>query len=189
MVRPEHAGGLQCLMGRLTGPARLLAMSWSQTGFDANDGTLKLLRRLAQSPLVRKSLPNAAAICQQYFSFKRTQGQTIGNFLVRESLVREEFVEAHEEKLGVTQDQRDFGLPLVEETTEDWWADWYEDEHPSAAAAVMTPEPHDTSGSFPARLTWRRRSSSCTSCFGWLIAQPLWTRTCRDRLAGWFAAG
>ena len=117
------------LMGRLTGPARLLAMSWPQQSFDSADGTLKLLRRLAKSPLVRKSLPNAAAICMQYFSFKRNPGESIGNFLVRETLVHEEFVEAlirlHEEKVGISQDLKDFGLPdSVDENQ--WWYDWYE---------------------------------------------------------------
>ena len=101
------------LMGRLTGPARLLAMSWQQAVFDVEDGTTKLLQKLASSPLVRRSLPNAAAICQQYFSFKRGHHEGIGNFLVRETLVHEEFVEAlirlHEEKLGVSQSDRDFG--------------------------------------------------------------------------------
>ncbi|CAE7821609.1 GIP [Symbiodinium sp. CCMP2592] len=140
------------LLGRLTGPARLLAMSWSTLVLDSKDGVRVLLTRLATSPLVRKSLPNAAAICQQYFSFKRNQMETIGNFLVRETLVHEEFVEAiirlYEEKEGVTQDQRDFGLPEDEEEWGEgewsgswsWWdydADYeYEDEggedHPPA---------------------------------------------------------
>ena len=117
------------LMGRLTGPARLLAMSWPQQSFDAADGTLKLLRRLAKSPLVRKSLPNAAAICTQYFSFKRHPGESIGNFLVRETLAHEEFVEAlirlHEDKIGVSQDLKDFGLP-TSLSEDQWWYDWYE---------------------------------------------------------------
>ena len=59
------------LIGRLTGPARLLAMSWGHMDFDNKGGTKELLRRLAASPVVRRSLPNAAAICQQYFAFKR----------------------------------------------------------------------------------------------------------------------
>ncbi|CAE7799282.1 GIP [Symbiodinium sp. CCMP2456] len=144
------------LMGRLTGPARLLAMSWQQAAFDAEDGTVKLLRRLASSPLVRRSLPNAAAICQQYFSFRRSAHESIGNFLVRETLVHEEFVEAlirlHEEKLGISQADRDFGLPPIEESWSDyewgdqawedgsWW--YYEDELNSEAdGAGASPEP------------------------------------------------
>ena len=126
------------LLGRLTGPARLLAMSWSKLVLDSKDGVKVLLTRLATSPLVRKSLPNAAAICQQYFSFKRNQAETIGNFLVRETLVHEEFVEAiirlYGEKEGVAQDQRDFGLPVEDEEWEDrewngsWgWYDYNED--------------------------------------------------------------
>ncbi|CAE7327870.1 unnamed protein product, partial [Symbiodinium necroappetens] len=69
-------------------------MSWSQMDFDSSGGTKLLLRRLASSPLVRRTLPNAAAICQQYFSFRRQPAESIGNFLVRETLVHEEFVEA-----------------------------------------------------------------------------------------------
>ncbi|CAE7800179.1 unnamed protein product [Symbiodinium sp. CCMP2592] len=117
------------LISKLTGPARLLAMSWSVSKgtFDDPDGTRLLLQRLSASPLVRKTLPNAAAICQQYFSFKRSPQESIGNFLVRETLVHEEFVEAiirlHEEKLGISQEQRDFGLPdsVEEETWLPWW--------------------------------------------------------------------
>ena len=118
------------LISRLSGPARLLAMSWSvsKATFDDPDVTRLLLQRLASSPLVRKTLPNAAAICQQYFSFRRSPQESIGNFLVRETLVHEEFVEAiirlHEEKLGVSQDQRDYGLPdptYEEESWSPWW--------------------------------------------------------------------
>ena len=82
------------LMSRLTGPARLLAMSWTDADFDKKAGTKEYLRRLATSPLVRQSLPNAAAICQQYFNFKRTPGEPMHSFLVREALGYSEFVEA-----------------------------------------------------------------------------------------------
>ncbi|CAE7227902.1 GIP [Symbiodinium sp. CCMP2456] len=118
------------LLSRLTGPARLLAMSWSRMALDNESGTRTLLQRLAASPLVRQTLPNTAAICQQYFSFKRNPSESIGNFLVRETLVHEEFVEAiirlHEEKMGVSQEARDFGLPPVDESSWDTWedADW-----------------------------------------------------------------
>ena len=44
-------------LSRLTGPARLLAMSWSTLVLDSKDGVRVLLTRLAGSPLVRKSLP------------------------------------------------------------------------------------------------------------------------------------
>ena len=125
------------LLSKLTGPARLLAMSWSTLVLDSKDGVRVLLTRLASSPLVRKSLPNAAAICQQYFSFRRNASESIGNFLVRETLVHEEFVEAiirlHEEKEGISQDQRDFGLPPASEEWDDdsWsgsWGRWNYDE-------------------------------------------------------------
>lgn len=68
------------LMSRLTGPARLLAMSWTHVNFDHGGGTKQYLRLLANSPLVRRSLPNAAAICQQYFSFRRSPGEAMHSF-------------------------------------------------------------------------------------------------------------
>ena len=46
-------------------------MSWPLACFDSHHGTRDLLRRLAGSPLVRQSLPNTAAICAQYFAFRR----------------------------------------------------------------------------------------------------------------------
>ena len=72
---------------------------------------LVLLRKLAQSPLVRRSLPNAAAIITQYFQFKRMPGEPIiANFLVRETLGFEEFQEAllrlREELHGLTVNQQ-----------------------------------------------------------------------------------
>ncbi|CAE7213477.1 ERL2, partial [Symbiodinium sp. CCMP2456] len=110
------------LLSRLSGPARTLAMSWNRMSFDQPGGTKHYLQKLAASPLVRKTLPNAAAICSQYFSFQRKPGENISSFLVRESLVHEEFSEAiirlHEDKLGVSQEKRDFGLPS--EDAEDW---------------------------------------------------------------------
>ena len=130
-TREKSRGGSRAqLLSRLTGPARLLAMSWSTLVLDSKDGVRVLLTRLASSPLVRKSLPNAAAICQQYFSFRRNPAESIGNFLVRETLVHEEFAEAiirlHEEKEGISQDQRDFGLPPPPEDWEDesWQGSW-----------------------------------------------------------------
>ncbi|CAE7260736.1 unnamed protein product [Symbiodinium sp. CCMP2592] len=102
------------LISKLTGSARLLAMSWPQAEFDSEQGVLIFLRRLAQSPLVRRSLPNAAAIMTQYFQFKRMPGEPITNFLVRETLGFEEFQEAllrlREERLGLTVDKQVFGL-------------------------------------------------------------------------------
>ena len=156
------------LISKLTGPARLLAMSWSVSKgtFDDPDGTRLLLQRLSASPLVRKTLPNAAAICQQYFSFKRSPQESIGNFLVRETLVHEEFVEAiirlHEEKLGIAQDQRDFGLPdpVEEEVWAPWW-DWMPEDDDTVtgetaegdAAPTMEATSPTTAGAPAARAT------------------------------------
>ena len=82
------------LISKLSGPARLLAMSWNQRDFKGNQGAQVLLQRLAASPLVRKNLPNTSAIMNQYFTYKRFQQESIANYLVRESLYYEEFVES-----------------------------------------------------------------------------------------------
>ena len=125
------------LIGKLTGSARLLAMSWNRAEFDNVNGTLMLLRKLAASPLVRRTLPNTAAIMQQYLGFKRRSGETMANFLVRETLGYEEFSEAlvrlWEEQSGILPEEMNFGLPEVraEEAWDGWrwwhydgWQDW-----------------------------------------------------------------
>ena len=81
------------LLSRLTGSARLLAMSWTDMALDDYNGTKTLLQRLAVSPLVRKSLPNASAIWAQHFDFRRKVNEPMTTFLVRESLGFTEFVE------------------------------------------------------------------------------------------------
>ena len=133
------------LLSRLSGPARLLAMSWNDVNFDHSGGTRDYLRKLALSPLVRQALPNAAAICQQYFAFRRHQGEAMHAFLVREALGYSEFVEAiirlHEEKMGLEQHEKDFGLPPDEDEDDPSWSDewwnhgWWreaEPQHPEA---------------------------------------------------------
>ena len=68
-------------------------MSWTTTDFDHVNGTKHFLQRLVSSLLVRQTLPNAAATCQQYFSFCREQHEAMNCFLVREDLGYSEFVE------------------------------------------------------------------------------------------------
>ena len=75
------------LIGKLQGPARPLAMGWNRGEFGADDGTLIFLTKLASSPLVRRTLPNTAAILQQYLSFKRKRGESMANFLVRKTIL------------------------------------------------------------------------------------------------------
>lgn len=55
-------------------------------------------------------------------------------FLVRESLWYSEFAEAiarlHEDKLGIKQEEKDYGLP--DDEADEWedWPDWWPDEDP-----------------------------------------------------------
>ena len=143
------------LIGWLTGPARLLAMSWGHMDFDNKDGTKELLRRLAGSPLVRRPLSNAAAICQQYFAFKRYPNEPMYAFLVRESLGYQEFVEAivrlWEDKEGIQQQDKDFGLPDDADPSTydyDWWdrdgwddGDWEQPPEPQEGDNVSPDDP------------------------------------------------
>eukprot|EP00435_Cladocopium_sp_Y103_P031540 s2774_g8.t1 len=107
------------LITKLNGPARLLAMTWQLQEFNGPDGVRVLLSKLSKSPLVRKSLPNAASIMAQYFAFKRYRGEAISNFLIREALHYEEFrerlIRLKEEKSGVDPERDGFGLPTVDE--------------------------------------------------------------------------
>ena len=137
------------LVSRLSGPARLLAMSWPLDFCNSPNGTRDLLRKLASSPLVRQSLPNTAAICQQYFQFRRLPGEQMSAFLIRETLGYAEFAEAlcrlHEEHPGILQEHKDFGIPEGEDEDYDdsyWWGDWdwYADEAEPPAEGVTSPQ-------------------------------------------------
>ena len=130
------------LIARLSGSARLLAMSWPQSELDNDRGVLIFLRKLAASPLVRRSLPNAAATMSQYFGFRKRQNETISEFLVRETLSYEEFQEAlirlREERSGTDPSLQDFGLEAIfrrqEEEDAQWnrWRNW-RDSHDAGA--------------------------------------------------------
>ena len=118
-------------------------MSWHQKDFEGEEGVTVMLRRLSASPLVRRSLPNAAAIMTEYFQFRRKPNESIAQFLVRETLGFEEFQEAllqlKEEKDGLDPSRRDFELPEITQSTSSelsgkggrqgrWWGwrDWQE---------------------------------------------------------------
>ena len=116
------------LISKLQGPARLLAMSWNLSEFDSPQGTLILLKKLSVSPLVRKTLPNTAAILQQYLGFRRRPGESMATFLVRETLGYEEFTEAlarlWEEQHGIDPAEWNFGLPPAADWDDydyAWW--------------------------------------------------------------------
>ena len=97
-----------------------------------------LLRKLAGSPLVRQTLPNTAAILQQYLSFKRRPGESMANFLVRETLGHEEFAEAlqclWEERNGIDPSELNFGLPPEEADEWDRWWGYGDDDYDGAAS-------------------------------------------------------
>ena len=117
------------LISKLQGPARLLAMSWNLSEFDSPQGTLILLKKLSVSPLLRKTLPNTAAILQQYLGFRRRPGEGMATFLVREALGYEEFTEAlarlWEEQHGIDPAEWNFGLPPAADWDDyAWWGDY-----------------------------------------------------------------
>ena len=53
-----------------------------------------MMKKLEASELVRRKLPNTAAVMQQYFTYKRIQGESVSAYLVRETLFFEEFLES-----------------------------------------------------------------------------------------------
>ena len=115
------------LIGRLGGPARLLAMSWNCNEFDSGDDTLLLLRRLCKLAAGSQDAPQHGATMQQHLGFKRRPGESMATFLVTETLGYEEFAEAlmrlWEEHAGVHPSAGDFGLPRDE--ARDSWSQWY----------------------------------------------------------------
>ena len=171
------------LVGKLRGPARLLATSWTTMEFDHVNGAREFLQRLAASPLVRQTLPNAAAICQQYFGFRRDAGEAMNSFLVREALGYSEFVETllllHEDKLGIKQHEKTFDLPEEQPADyyqydyDDWWGDQWWSEEPaleqpdeSSQAAETAAAPARTEagdGSLGASLHRRMQTPSASS--------------------------
>ena len=163
------------LVGKLRGPARLLAMSWTTMEFDHTNGVKELLQRLANSPLVRQTLPNAAATCQQYFNFRRDYNEPMNNFLVREALGYSEFVEAllllYEDKNGVKQSEKNFGLPDETPYEQRSWYGWYPEDaeepepdvpvtSPAAATAATATAPDFGDGSMGATSPQRRPGGS-----------------------------
>lgn len=144
------------LIARLTGSAMLLAMSWPQAEFDNDRGVLTYLQRLARSPLVRRSLPNAAATMTQYFSFKKLPNESISSFLVRETLSYEEFQEAlirlREERSGQDPADQDFGLEAILQREEQDWSSWNKWQPPERKNMGTTPR------ASPSAMSWRTRA-------------------------------
>ena len=123
--------------------------------FDHTHGVRELLQKLAASPLVRQTLPNAAATCQQYFNFRRENGEAMNNFLVREALGYSEFVEAllllYEDKQGIRQHDKSFDLP--EEQPSGGWQDWwYDTAEPDEEGGAEAPATSPTSPTRPRHL-------------------------------------
>ena len=138
------------LISKLSGSARLLAMTWQLSEFDNPNGVKVLLSKLQSSPLVRKSLPNAAAIMGQYFAFRRNRGENISGFLIREALHYEEFREClirlKEDQLGRGPEANGFGLPVVnEDDSEDT-----QDADARSSPAVARPRTTEAGAASPA---------------------------------------
>ena len=132
-TKPQDRPYLATLFcAELTGSARLLAMSWRDRVSEGKDGVLVFIRMMAKSPLERRSMRNANATFNQYFSFTRFQGETIASFLIREILAYEEFLEAimtlKEQKDGVSADTKTFGLPIQvypdDSASDNRWNQW-----------------------------------------------------------------
>ena len=127
--------------------------------FDHINVVRNLLQRLASSPLVRQTLPNAAT-CQQYFS-KREAGEAMNTFLVREVLGYSEFVGAllllYEDKKGVQQHEKQ---------PSDGWTDWWYD-------ASDDPEQEQLPGAAASPTSATRPTASSPTVHN-SLAHPAW---------------
>ncbi|CAK9050728.1 unnamed protein product [Durusdinium trenchii] len=161
-------------------------MSWSDMSLDDYGGTKVLLQRLAASPWVRQSIPNASAVCNQYFSFARKAHEPMTQFLVQEALGFSEFVEAlvrlAEEKRGIRQQNKNFGLPAEEADYEQdydsgwdaWWDGWAE--WPQDDANVHDPD----NGDFDPNLA---QPTTTLPAEGRLVRSPPWLAMSSTSLA------
>ena len=82
------------LVSDLAPSVKALVRKWRPSDFEKEDGAKLFLDRLRASPLVRQPLPDADVMMERWKSFIRRQGENIGDYLVRENNVHEEFIAA-----------------------------------------------------------------------------------------------
>ena len=115
------------LMGKLTGPARLLAMSWSQVGLRHRGRHQATSSTLGCQSLGAEVASQRCGHLPAVLCLLARSARIHGKFLGSRDLGLEALIRLHEEKLGLSQADRDFGLPSTkEELWEDRWR-WRED--------------------------------------------------------------
>ena len=82
------------LLPGLTGTVRQLVIKWDATDFEVADGWKIYLTRIGQSVLIKKALVDAVQRMDKFFDFKRGDRETVTSFLVRESAIYDEFLDA-----------------------------------------------------------------------------------------------
>ena len=82
------------LLPGLSGSARQAAIKWSPSEFESGGGIELWLKRLSSLPTIQRAAPKAMAIVESYMELRRSGGETIGEYLVREEDGHQEFEEA-----------------------------------------------------------------------------------------------
>ena len=93
------------LVAKLLKSSNLSLQQWardrSPEGYEHAAGCTKLLEDLAASPLGRQPIPDAAGKIKYYYTkLKRRKGETVGQFLVRESTAYDDLTKALDRLAG-----------------------------------------------------------------------------------------
>ena len=153
--------------GRLRGPARLLAMCWTTMEFDHPNGVREVLQKLTASPLVRQTLPNAAATCQHTSASAVTLARQWTTSWsekpwVTLNLSRCSFCE---DKQGIRQQDKNFDLP--EQLPSGGWQDWwYDADEPDGEDPAQAPVTSPTSPTRPTATTSPSRATAAADGAG-----------------------
>ena len=105
--RDERQYVVSRLLPGLAGTARETVLRWPAQDFEREGGAEDFLKRLSETPMVRRPLPDANVALDRYLGdLRRRPGETIASFLARESSVHEEFHEALDRLVQEQRQQR-----------------------------------------------------------------------------------
>ncbi len=66
------------------GPLKTLVQSWRAASFETPTGHELYIKRLEESPLMRRTLPQASTTMSKFYTYVRRPGQTMGEYLIGE---------------------------------------------------------------------------------------------------------
>ena len=82
------------LLARLGVIARGLVRQWNPRDFDRADGVDLFLQKSKESPLIRQPLFDVDMHLTRWYTFRRMQGETAGEYLIREQNMHTDFLSA-----------------------------------------------------------------------------------------------